>query len=777
MFWKKELKRIPLLIAAVILSTVTVSEYLSCVDIDAGLVGLLFLNLLFVLLWEAATYNKITAVVFAGATVLYTIASFVYIPVIGDMASNLNAAAVEFYLRLFWNEYSSFLPLIYINMVVSIFVSFTVYIFYARVKSMVLVFIEMLAYFFCLDIFFDIGEEKFFIYILITVVALTILFLYKNYGKCTDGKALKKWLKYGVPLLSVLLAVSIAFSLFGEKTSGRLSSALENFIDDVRHSFSLEGMKSPDFIMDGFERDGKVGGNANLSDKHNLYITVYKDNSSIYFNYNRYESRTVYLKGSVCDYYEDREWLIGIEPGTDRNLDEFFFNNEFFSSEGRTGTLQYLFLNSSCGQPEMAIIEPDGIKTDVMFIHNHMTGVEDVFPVGIRPCYDTSQNVFFRNGSNAERYTLKYMNVDRNNSFLRDALSSTPGYGFNFYKEEIDDDVAARIEQYYLQIPEEIPDSVRTLSNTITSGIYNDFEKALAIEAFLKQNYSYTLSPGSIPEDKEFISYFLFENPRGYCTYYATAMVILLRCQGIPARYVKGYRVDNVEEGERLSVKGENLHAWVEAFVPNVGWLTFDPVAAGDFSQNFNDPPKPSETVKPTAEPANTPSATPVITDVPTTESSTPVISPSVQTTATDFYTEKPEESKNEYTGVVIGAAILFVIIVIITIYLILRKKSNGKKRKTAKRLLFELVRIKSFEGYPFNTGETIKHYFENMDNGERYDYICMLFNECFYGGKEPGDEEYNYMNDFIEREKARVISGKNRFKWVMFKIKHRKFF
>ncbi|MFB6188304.1 MAG: transglutaminase domain-containing protein, partial [Halapricum sp.] len=78
---------------------------------------------------------------------------------------------------------------------------------------------------------------------------------------------------------------------------------------------------------------------------------------------------------------------------------------------------------------------------------------------------------------------------------------------------------------------------------------------------------------------------FLFEMNKGYCTYFATTMTVMLRTQGIPARMVVGYT-----PGERVSenkwvVRGYNSHAWVEAYFPDVGWVRFDPTPAASRQQ------------------------------------------------------------------------------------------------------------------------------------------------------------------------------------------------
>lgn len=128
----------------------------------------------------------------------------------------------------------------------------------------------------------------------------------------------------------------------------------------------------------------------------------------------------------------------------------------------------------------------------------------------------------------------------------------------------------------YLQIPEDrITDATKKLVKDIVKNRKTDLEKALAIEEYLRNNYNYSLDVEIVPENREFIDYFLFESQEGYCTYYATAMAIMLRIEGIPTRYIEGYLAQDLIREGIYEVKHRNAHTWVEAFIEPVGWMTF----------------------------------------------------------------------------------------------------------------------------------------------------------------------------------------------------------
>lgn len=141
-------------------------------------------------------------------------------------------------------------------------------------------------------------------------------------------------------------------------------------------------------------------------------------------------------------------------------------------------------------------------------------------------------------------------------------------------------DRAEKIYSRYTQLPENLPKRVIELANSITAGEENNYDKVKAIEKFLSSNYPYTLKPKATPRGRDFVDYFLFDLKEGYCTYYATAMAILVRSIGIPARYVEGYILPPKPIEQNIyEVTNQNAHAWVEVYFEGIGWVPFEPTA------------------------------------------------------------------------------------------------------------------------------------------------------------------------------------------------------
>lgn len=141
-------------------------------------------------------------------------------------------------------------------------------------------------------------------------------------------------------------------------------------------------------------------------------------------------------------------------------------------------------------------------------------------------------------------------------------------------------ETAGLIQQEYTRVSDTVPARVRDLALEITKNCRTDYEKVLAIQDYLKENYEYTLNASRIPPGRDFVDWFLFEDKRGYCTYFATAMTIMLRYNGIPARYVEGYVMpEQHTDNDVYTISNRNAHAWCEVYFQGFGWLTFEPTA------------------------------------------------------------------------------------------------------------------------------------------------------------------------------------------------------
>lgn len=128
-----------------------------------------------------------------------------------------------------------------------------------------------------------------------------------------------------------------------------------------------------------------------------------------------------------------------------------------------------------------------------------------------------------------------------------------------------------------LQLPQQDP-RIGKLAREITWDKTTPFEKTRAVELFLRNNYSYSLELRGTPNSKDPLATFLFEVRRGHCEYFASAMTIMLRDLGIPARLVNGFRTGEYNSiGNDWTVRQYDAHSWVEVYFAPFGWYEFDP--------------------------------------------------------------------------------------------------------------------------------------------------------------------------------------------------------
>jgi hypothetical protein len=164
---------------------------------------------------------------------------------------------------------------------------------------------------------------------------------------------------------------------------------------------------------------------------------------------------------------------------------------------------------------------------------------------------------------------------------------SDPNRTYNLELPHPDDTV---FPERFLQLPE-ISAATKSLAANLTHSANSAREKAFHILNHFS-DFGYTLEMKNDP-DKTALEYFLFDRKEGHCEYFASAMVILLRAAGVPARLVNGFvGAEWHDWGNYLIVRQSHAHSWVEAYLPGVGWAVFDPT-----------PPDPTQAIAPELNP------------------------------------------------------------------------------------------------------------------------------------------------------------------------------
>jgi len=155
------------------------------------------------------------------------------------------------------------------------------------------------------------------------------------------------------------------------------------------------------------------------------------------------------------------------------------------------------------------------------------------------------------------------------------------------------------------------------------AGAAHPYDRAKAIEGWLRQHIAYNESISGPPLGVDTVEWVLFDAREGYCTYYATAMIVMLRHLGIPARMAAGFSQGTYDADlQQFIVREREAHTWVEVYFPGYGWIEFEPTSAeapiqregDDLAEEVNDPLRPD----PTASPSPSPTPTPTATSTPT---------------------------------------------------------------------------------------------------------------------------------------------------------------
>lgn len=168
------------------------------------------------------------------------------------------------------------------------------------------------------------------------------------------------------------------------------------------------------------------------------------------------------------------------------------------------------------------------------------------------------------------------------------------------------------LEAYYLQVPADLSPQIWKTTRQWTRGAANAYDALKRLEAHLSDQaqFTYAVDNPPVPGNVDAVSW-LLQTRTGYCTYYATAMTIMARQMGIPARIVNGFSQGHLDIRRKVwVVDGSDAHSWVQAYFPGFGWINFDPTP-GYVLNKGNNTASPMPTPRPTksaatATPANT---------------------------------------------------------------------------------------------------------------------------------------------------------------------------
>jgi transglutaminase-like putative cysteine protease len=570
-----------------------VYPFVSALGLGLSAMQVLLILLVCLCVWSVALYNKITTLCFVALAAAVSIFVVLRLQYGGEAADTLRDGLDAFFswAAMYLKGYRS-TNVLYASRLVEIFGAFvTLAVFLFTVKQFDLMTVALsgaACYVALVVIGHEINLPALFAFILALSLYIALHGYKKNAREMSEGKcpALHSYMAAALPLAAVVLAGTVLLSGSLRVDPGWMKDFRDRLLNKnevVVHPLRTAAVKQ---AISGEE----LGGNVYLTDS-----VVMKVESPV---------GNVHLRAQSKEYYTGHSWV-----------------------KKDTAQVDYQDTLPGDTQETQAALAGNSALFDRLFpaidIYVTYTGLDTgVVHVPLKMC-DISAGTDI-NVVGGDMYML----AGRSDSNL--------GYGVRFLQPAYGDEDfialardplggahsdiqaagrTADIRDTYTQLPGTLPRRVRDLAAEITQGETSDYDKAKAVEGYLRSNYAYTTTPGGWDKSGDFVDQFLFEGKKGYCTYFASAMAVLLRCEGVPARYVEGYVLPGSTDAEGIyEVTEKQGHAWVEAYIDGLGWLTFEPtssfsnVPAGNAGPTVS--PSPSSSPSPTPDASASPKPT-----------------------------------------------------------------------------------------------------------------------------------------------------------------------
>ena len=375
-----------------------------------------------------------------------------------------------------------------------------------------------------------------------------------------------------IALPAIVLALLALIFVPGQRTTwepleniaGNIRSIAEDYtrFTEERVAFSINEMGYDHAGMIGDDVVAMLGGSANLTEETYMRVITNRD---------------VLLRGTIKRSYTGYSW---VDDQTKARYLYYDFTHasvrdKVFDADREAAEGVFLSVNAD--------VEMLSEGTSTLFVPAQMQ--EFSMSLADAVYYNSTGEVFLtRNVEPGDRYSVT-SRVPASREKLIEFANSMEGEADARLNDAMLD---------YTHLPDGIDSKVYALAVELTGNAATNVEKAYAIQDYLAENYKYTLDGGYPNAGEDFVSWFLLDSKEGYCSYFASAMTVMCRIAGVPARYVEGYYVSPVN-GEAI-ITGKNAHAWVEVYLNGVGWTAFDPTArAVGIDENREDETAPNE--------------------------------------------------------------------------------------------------------------------------------------------------------------------------------------
>lgn len=480
-----------------------------------------------------------------------------------------------------------------------------------------------------------------------------------------------------------------------------------------------------DLSLSGFSREAKLGEGIVDDDKEIMLVAT-----------DRMMRTNLYLSGKSFNTFENMAWMAYQEEEYyDRYLDTLQTSYAIFKYDSEE--LNLYSLNVS-----MAVVYQD-LNMAYLFTPGKLSSINNgnrqPIPYTIEDGsifnpknlnYGSYYRVDFYQMNAADRVFVDFYKtpVEQDDALWDTVFSRYERQtGILFDSEQIEQYTERCYDNYLIET--ELSASVSTYLDEVTEGCIGDIEKLLAIEAELS-SYTYTKTPGEIPDDvvdeTDFLEYFLLDSQEGYCTYYATAFVLLARAEGIPARYVQGYCVPMYGTKQKV-VLSSMAHAWPEVYIKDIGWVVFEPTPGYGESREFFGSPD-----------GNAHNESGYYTNTDQADAVTETSETAEETSGQDYInvSQRIGKAVKLFLFILPGMIPALLFLTIIARILYEKKTINEKYRLKVKRN----IKLLGFLGVKLAETETLAEYRqrlnEKFETGIRSDFI-EDYEDVIYGGKD----------------------------------------
>lgn len=351
---------------------------------------------------------------------------------------------------------------------------------------------------------------------------------------------------YCFAIAVVFLFAICLIHITGNKSAAEARQAMKNkLLNNVMNNSS----KLYNFSEEVNSNKWKLGGPLSIND--NILFRVESD-------------KPYYLRGNIKDNYDGTSWSKT--------------SYSFYVSDSPTGKLLDKKLqNLLLGTKE----DSDFVEPKKMTVYNESLDSSSLFtPINTVLVSSNKKNIasnsdnlfmFLDNNFEFDYYNVSYFEssagFDDFNSFYQNKFKLDYSPLQNIAEGTPYEKVREKYSKY-LQLSASITDRTKKLEKNICKDSEDIEEKIAHIKDYLRNSFPYSLNVSKVPDNRDFIDYFLFDEKKGYCTYFATTAVMFCRMEGIPARYVEGFAMDDTKDSDGLyAVKGHTAHAWCEILV------------------------------------------------------------------------------------------------------------------------------------------------------------------------------------------------------------------